>query len=165
VDGKELYDLTDDPGERQDIAATHIGDVKHLRTLYERWFEGVTNRGFEPPRIWVGSDRENPVLLTRQDWRGPRAGWADDSLGHYEIEVRRDGLYSVTLRFPQLSRPALVGLRCGDLEVQREASVGASELIFNNLELPAEEMKVEGVLREGNSTRGVHYIELKHETR
>jgi arylsulfatase A-like enzyme len=165
VDGKELYDLTADPAESRDIAATHAGDVKHLRLQYERWFESVTSRGFDPPRIWVGSEREDPVLLTRQDWRGPRAGWADDSLGHYEVEVRRAGLYRVTLRFPEVQRPTLAALRCGDVEVQREAPAGASELIFNNLDLPAEEMQIEGLLREGHSTRGAHYIELKHETR
>ena len=58
----------------------------------------VTKKGFDPPRIVVGSEKENPVRLSRQDWRGPKAGWAADSVGHWEVTVERAGRYEVTIR-------------------------------------------------------------------
>ena len=76
VNGKELYDLTEDPAEERDLAARHPDVVARLRKGYEAWFQDVSaTRGYAPPRIHLGTPHENPVTLTRQDWRGPRAGW------------------------------------------------------------------------------------------
>jgi hypothetical protein len=78
-------------------------------------------RGFDPPpRIHLGSPRENPTLLTRQDWRGPRAGWSADSLGYWEVEVIRPGSYDVRLSFDAAStgRVARLSLRSEQREVK-----------------------------------------------
>lgn len=39
------------------------------------------------------------MTLTRQDWRGPRAGWTPTSLGHWEVQVTKTGTYDISLRF------------------------------------------------------------------
>jgi arylsulfatase A-like enzyme len=71
----ELYDLIADPGEKEDVAGRHPEIVASMRRGYEAWFEDVAStRGFEPPRIRIGTALEDPVILTPQDWRGPRAG-------------------------------------------------------------------------------------------
>ena len=46
---------------------------------------------FQPVRIAIGGERENPTILTRQDWRGPRSGWGLNDQGHWEVEVSRSG--------------------------------------------------------------------------
>ena len=45
------------------------------------------------------------MRLSRQDWRGPKAGWAADSDGHWEIEVAESGDYKFTV----LSRSEFTG--------------------------------------------------------
>ncbi|MFO1022694.1 MAG: hypothetical protein U0903_18655 [Planctomycetales bacterium] len=56
------------------------------------------------------------MTLTRQDWRGPRAGWNNDAVGYWETEIEGTGSYDITARFrPQkVSRQAR--LKIGSLE-------------------------------------------------
>ncbi|MCI0703713.1 MAG: arylsulfatase, partial [Planctomycetia bacterium] len=93
----ELFDITTDPFEEKDLAATQPDEVARLKKEYETWFADVTKKGFDPPRIIIGSEKENPVRLTRQDWRGPKAGWAPESIGHWEIELAKQGRYKLTI--------------------------------------------------------------------
>ena len=64
---------------------------------------------FEPVRIAVGSPRENPTILTRQDWRGPHAGETPNALGFWEVEVAKSGrfrhLAPLSLRASSRPRP------------------------------------------------------------
>lgn len=94
----ELFDIVADPFEMKDLAAEKPKEVAKLKAAYETWFADVTKAGFDPPRIVVGSKKENPVRLSRQDWRGPKAGWAADSIGHWEIELEKPGRYRITAR-------------------------------------------------------------------
>jgi len=121
VDGRELYDLREDPGETADVAGRHPDVVRDLRDAYEDWFEEVADaREFEPPRIVVGSPAENPSVLTRHDWRGPdRSGWTDDDVGYWLVDVADPGPYDVRLRFPKLTSPATAHLRLGDTHRER----------------------------------------------
>ncbi len=58
----ELYDIAADPFELKNIAGGHPDIVKSLRQGYEAWFRDVSaSRGYAPPRIHLGSPRENPV--------------------------------------------------------------------------------------------------------
>ena len=61
---------------------------------YLAWFRDVSStRGFDPVRIDIGGPREDPTVLTRQDWRGPRPGWEPNDLGHWEVNVVRGGRF------------------------------------------------------------------------
>ena len=77
----ELFDIVADPFEEKDLAAEKPEEVEKLKKEYEAWFADVTKKGFAPPRIIVGSEKENPVRLSRQDWRGPKAAWTPESGG------------------------------------------------------------------------------------
>ena len=93
----ELFDITADPFEEKDLAAEKPDEVANLKKQYEEWFADVTKKGFAPPRIIIGSEKENPVRLSRQDWRGPNATWAPEALGHWEIELAKEGRYKLTI--------------------------------------------------------------------
>ncbi len=78
----ELYSIEDDPYERRDVAGQNPEVVRRLRSEYEAWFRDVgSTRGFDPPRIVLGTAHQNPTILTRQDWRGARAGWGPKNRG------------------------------------------------------------------------------------
>ena len=97
----ELYDLEADPGENQDISGAHPQVVARLRSAYADWLEDVSStRGYAPPRIAVGTVHEDPVSLTRQDWRmvGPD-GWRDTDLGFWEIRIHTAGAYRIRFLF------------------------------------------------------------------
>ncbi|MEA2067662.1 MAG: arylsulfatase, partial [Verrucomicrobiota bacterium] len=66
----ELYNLKADPNETNDLAAEKPETVAALKAEYDAWYDGFNFCSFEPVRTWVGSERQNPVMLTRQDWIG-----------------------------------------------------------------------------------------------
>ena len=137
--GFELYDMADDPLQQRNVAAEQPEIVTRMTNQYEAWFKDVTggrdyaDRGIA--RIVIGSPRENPVRLTRQDWRGPQAGWTATSLGYWEIDVRRAGMYDVTLRFAELTKPGTISFVLGATTLHKEVPAGAGSAIFNRVRL------------------------------
>ena len=97
VDGKELYDLHDDPAEERDIAADYPHIVREMRASYEVWFADVSStRGYDPVRIHVGTPHERPTVLSPQDWRGTDT-WVSTRAAHWDLHVERAGLYNISL--------------------------------------------------------------------
>lgn len=162
VDGKELYDLESDPGEKQDVAAAQREVAARLRVAYEGWFRDVSAErgGFDPPRIWIGSELENPTLLTRQDWRGPRASWNEDGLGHWEVEVRKASRFNVLLRFPALAGKAAAEVEFRGVKVAKEVEPGQTSAFFEGVEWPAGAGRVESRIVRGEQARGPHFVEV-----
>jgi arylsulfatase A-like enzyme len=66
----ELYNLTDDPGEANNLSEMHPEEVKRLTELYDAWYDDVTmtrvrDKGI--PYIVVDKEHENPLVLTWQE--------------------------------------------------------------------------------------------------
>jgi len=163
VNGKELYDLLADPGESRDVAAERPEIAGKLRAQTEAWFKDVSStRGYAPPRIYLGTPHENPVTLTRQDWRGPRATWNADGLGHWEVDVKSAGEYEVTLRMPAVARGVEAELRIGPYKAKQKAGVGATEVGFTGVRLESGPVRVETEIAAGKETsRGAHYVDIR----
>ncbi len=158
----ELYDLIEDPGERRNLAAANPEVVKQLRDGYEAWFRDVSStRGYDPPRIHLGAPQENPATLTRQDWRGPRAGWDADSLGYWEILVSNAGRYEVTLRFPAGQEDATAQFRLGDVVASKPAHRGMADITMEPMKLPAGAGRLEAWLETADKSVGVHYVDVR----
>jgi arylsulfatase A-like enzyme len=156
-----LFDMLSDPFELRDVAADHPDIVAQMKRGYEAWFRDVSaTRGFDPPRIHLGAPEENPVVLTRQDWRGPRAGWATNSLGHWEVHVAHSGAYDITLRFPPRKRAATARVALRGVNLERELSAGATDCTFRRVRLTQGPGRLEAWLAGGPDTVGVHYVEL-----
>lgn len=161
VNGRELYDLQNDPSEARDIASEHSGRVASMRASYETWFADVSaTRGYEPPRIYLNTPYENPVTLTRQDWRGPRASWADDGLGYWEVDVRWTGKADITLRIAELAEPARARVRLGAVELQAPVGAGTAVHTFHSVTLPQGPARLEAWLERGGEQWGVLYVDV-----
>jgi arylsulfatase A-like enzyme len=95
-----LFDLQADPGEKNDVALENGDVVNRLTRGYELWFEEMRKtREFAPPRIVLDPAHEDPVMLTRQDWRGPKAGAGKEANGFWQVDVRKEMKVDVTLYF------------------------------------------------------------------
>ena len=156
----ELYDMQADPYERNNLAAQHPDVVRRLKDEYAAWFKDVGAAGYDPPRIVLGSDRENPTLLTRQDWRGPRAGWGPKNQGHWEVDVAAGGgTYEFTLYVP--AGPARTArLRVGELPLEGAIGEGATTCVVGPADLPAGPARLEAWATAGEETAGAHYVEV-----
>lgn len=108
VGENELYDLKNDPDQKLNIASQHIDVLTSMRVFYENWWKNVyEGKGMYIP-IVVGSDEENPVILTSADWieGGPNTQWKvaqskDESSGSWMIKAEMGGRYKIELsRWP-----------------------------------------------------------------
>ena len=162
VDGKELYDLASDPAEAKDVAAEHPDLVAELRRQYEEWFKDVSStRGYAPSRIQLGTKFENPVILTRQDWRGPRAGWAKDSLGHWEVLVTEKALYEISVQMAPAASDGEVRFRSNGAALEAKVARGATESALGTAEIPAGPGRLEVEILAGARTTGAHYVTVR----
>ncbi|MCX6588025.1 MAG: arylsulfatase [Acidobacteria bacterium] len=166
VNGVELYDMDADPAEANNVAARHPDVVARLRGETEAWFRSVaaSRGGYAPPRLAIGYPGENPTLLTRQDWRGPRASWEAKGIGYWEVEVLRAASYDVDLLFAPAAAAGTAVFKLGSLEQSAAFAAGARTVRFSGLRLPVGPGRLEPVLRINGEELGVQYVEIKQVT-
>lgn len=130
----QLFDMEADRLEQRNLALEKPEIVRELQAAYDAWFADVTAaRNYSDAgvaRIYIGDPRENPVRLTRQDWRGPEAGWTPTSIGHWLVDVRSAGRYTVTLRFAAPADAGMVTFQIGGAKVQKELPAGETSVEF-----------------------------------
>jgi hypothetical protein len=112
-------------------------------------------------RIFIGSPSENPVRLTRQDWRGPQAGWTPHSLGHWEVNVSHAGTYAVAARINQSDRPATAHFALGGVALRQDIPAGAIEVVFGGVRLPQGTGRLECYVEQGGKKVGVRDVTVK----
>ena len=121
----ELYDMRTDPLEMKNIAAERPEIVKSLRRQYEAWLADVgRDHGYEAPRILVGTPHERRTVLTRQDWRGPKASWTPKGLGYWEIAVPDGGEFEITCDFDPPKGRAVVNLKLQGIQLTQDLKPG-----------------------------------------
>src|SRR5262249_22131317 len=138
INGKELYDLPADPGQKKDVAAQHAAVVAELRKAYEGWWTDISRRFDEYCPIVVGSEKENPTPLCCHDWHGEQALAGQERVrkgvvanGFGALEVARAGKYEITLRQqPEAAKcpiaAATARLSVGDQDLTKPVPAGAT---------------------------------------
>ena len=106
INGKELYDIQKDFGQKNDVAEAHPEVVKELSKAYDIWWKNVSVNADVVAPIIVGNPAANPTTLTCHDWhsndKNPfqqdfiRKGI--DSNGWWHIKAETKGSYEITLR-------------------------------------------------------------------
>jgi len=157
----ELYDIPADPFELHDQAAERTELVEDLRKAYGQWFADVTaGPHAQPPRIVIGKPAENPTALTRQDWRGPRAGWRPVDQGYWDVEVGEAGKYQVSVQVAKVPGATAVHLKVGDIDVEQPIAPDQTEVKFAPVPLPPGPARIEPWIVTGGSTVGVRSAEV-----
>jgi arylsulfatase A-like enzyme len=153
----ELYDIANDPFQLHNIAAKNPELVKQMYEGYLAWFDAVApSRGYEnPPRIDVGNPRENPTVLTRQDWRGPRAGWNPNDLGYWDLQVANPGLYEFTINLPPRPFDSVAHLAIQDQTFTVEIPKQGTTCNFTNITLKPGPTRLEAWIEGNRAIAGV----------
>jgi hypothetical protein len=109
IDGKELYDMETDPGQRTDIAESHPEVVEKLKHEYEVWWEKVSKNGQDPSEIIVDFSKEYPVVLSSHDlisdgfitWNQNQLRNLTEADGHWALNFAEEKEYEIQLfRWP-----------------------------------------------------------------
>lgn len=175
MDGKQLYDIQADPGQKTDIAATHPEVVKQLRADYETWWASLEEDMKQTARFRLGGD-ENPMLLMSHDWLMPgkdQAAWHQKHVkrgdlinGPWAVEVKTPGEYEITLyRWPPYLRKEMganeARLSIGGTELTQSIPVTATKASFR-LQLNAGETMLQTWLtRPDGKQHGAYYTEVR----
>jgi arylsulfatase A-like enzyme len=160
VDGKELYDLGGDPAEKTDVAASQPEVVARLRGEYEKWFADVSSKGYDPPRMSIGTRHQHSVVLTRQDWRGPKAAWTPEAIGHWEVSVAEATNYEVKARIERRKEPARITMSLNGASLAADAPPGAEEAILGRTRIAKGDGRVTAEVTAGAKTTGVWSVEI-----
>lgn len=119
INGTELYDMTADRGQKNNVIEQHPEVAGKLAAGYEMWWQSIMDEGVgeKYAYIKVGSEKENPSRISAHDmmtgkfghmWHQYGAATASQATGRWKIEFVEDGEYSITLRrFPRESGLAI----------------------------------------------------------
>ena len=168
----ELYHLKNDRGQQTNVAAHHPKVVTELLETYETWWERTSGRQATLVPITVGTDHEDPVLLTAHDWHADQIPWHQDVVaeapefnGHWEIDVAQSGTYRITL----LERPIEANhgiaassalLEVGGQHVKQSIRRGAKQVHFD-VKLNSGRTRLKSTLTDNSgTTRGAYYARV-----
>lgn len=97
----ELYDLTQDPFELQNLVSANEAKAMALKREMDALFaellseQNLTN----PPLIEIGHPSENPSYLNRNDASGERGIWdQEDIFGYWKVKLA-PGVYDIQFKF------------------------------------------------------------------
>ena len=119
INGKELYDIQADPGQKKNIAADHPEVVDRLTEFYEDWWAELEPTFADATAIYLGHPQDNPARLTSHDWiTTGSTPWnqshirkalnGDANTGFWNVKVVEDGEYEIRLRrWPEEAEIAL----------------------------------------------------------
>ena len=107
--GKELYDIKKDPGQKKNVAAEHPEVVARLTKFYDAWWAELLPTFKQDTAINLGHQAENPARLTSHDWittkstpwnqRHVRTAVTGEGMnGFWNVNVVEDGEYEFRLR-------------------------------------------------------------------
>ena len=180
----ELYDITRDVGQGQDVAAQHPAVVERLTARYEQWWSDISGHFDEYATIPVGTAYENPVTLTSHDIHG-QVAWDQTHVlrnarcdGYWVVEVTAEGVYDIELRrWPLEADLAITAapegatamritharLKIGDLDVTTPVQEGDKAARFE-ARLQRQTTRLQGWFinaRENGEVNGAYYVYVR----
>lgn len=135
INGKELYDLSNDPGQENDLASQFPEKVKKMRDHYNEWWISVSAEFNQFPIIILGSDNQNPIELTCHDTHvhDSKIPWNQNFIreakknpigGNFTVEFEQSGSYKI-----ELSRwPFESGLAINDAVEGRKSTLSTESI-------------------------------------
>jgi len=185
INGRELYDIREDPEQRRDVADGHPETIQSLRQAYERWWVDISTRFNEYTPIVIGTDKENPVKLTSHDIHG-QVAWDQVHVlrnsrcdGFWAVEVSQEGLYDISLRrWPEEADIPIAGapkggnainptharLKIAEFDLTEPVREGDKAVVFRT-SLKKGLTRLQGWFvdgRENGESNGAFYIYVKH---
>ncbi|TWU31798.1 arylsulfatase [Novipirellula artificiosorum] len=162
----ELYDLSNDPKQENDLAEKHPDVVERLRKGYETWFSDVSSTredNYAPPRIIIGTEHERETVLTRQDWRHASGKpWASDSNGYWLLEASEPADYEIELIFASHEHPAAAAtISANGVATEIDIAAGRQRGHRTTVSLPAGKIKLAAEVTFNGNTQGPHQIVLQ----
>lgn len=181
VHGKELYDLTADPGQENDVADRHPEVVASLQEFYEGWWTEVEPGIHDFSPVYLGAEAQPEVMITSSEWQnvradgagnprtlGGRAAYGEDARkgAPWNVRAEREASYRVELRrYPREAGLALTEASpefravAGTIDAGVEAPIAGGRMVVDGAPLSfAEDASDEAVVFRVPLGKGHHQI-------
>ena len=135
----ELYNLKNDPYEQHNIVSGNIDIAKNLKKeldiIYQELIlsENLTKQ----PLIVIGSEKENPLILNRNDADGTRGLWDQEEIfGKWNVHIMK-GRYNFRFKFikPMVAKGQMY-LETNTIINQMKNDLNTDVIEMNNVSLP-----------------------------
>jgi arylsulfatase A-like enzyme len=133
---RELYNRTDDPMQENNVFDQYPEVVNHMMAGLDRWWENIREDVNEAQKIIIGSENENPSILTACDWldvfidQQPQISFGQRKISYWCLDVAQEGDYEFELRrWPKETDSPIAG-KC--TMVDRNGNLGGTALPINN---------------------------------
>lgn len=134
----ELYNIKNDPWEMDNISRKAPEIVTGLKEAFDRYYtEIIHSPNLKPQRIRIGTEYENPVILNRNDAKGPPGIWAQQQIhGYWDISVMQAGSYDIIFHFHHvLNSPGNMVLKIGTMQRTEPVNGSTDQVLMNNVDL------------------------------
>ncbi len=107
INGKELYNISKDQGQQNDIAVERPEKVNEMKAFYENWWTQVSKDFDKEVYFKLGSEHENPITLTAHDIHAESGAYPWNQIyiregvignGYWSVDILKSGNYEVSLR-------------------------------------------------------------------
>ena len=130
IDGKELYNLENDPSQKENIANKYPDKIAQMTSFYDAWWERISVNFDKEIHIKLGHPKANPVHLNAHDIHGDGPfAWNQIyirngvySNGYWSIDVVSPGTYEIALRRYPIE--ANLGINSSTAGVTTQALIG-----------------------------------------
>jgi arylsulfatase A-like enzyme len=99
LENRELYNVGTDPHQDKDVSAEFPDMMQKMRNHLDNWWNGVKDHVSDVQRVIIGSEKENPMLLTACEWldvfvdQQKQVRQGDIKNGSWHLEVAQAGQY------------------------------------------------------------------------
>lgn len=143
LDNFELFNVRKDPYEQNNMTVEHKTLASDLKKDLDKIYKELiaSDNLLNPPRIVVGNENENPVILNRNDAGGERGIWAQEEIyGKWDVRIE-EGLYNFRFKFVKpIAKGGRMFLETKGIVNQKKNEQTNTDLFeMNNIPLPAME--------------------------
>ena len=175
INGAELYDMTVDPGQQNDMASQHPDVVHRLRADYENWWASLEPALQQTVRYTLGG-AENPSTLSSHDWLMPgtaSAAWHQSQIEHGElingawaVNVEQAGTFEISLYrwAPTLDKAmnmTAARLVIGGIDESLSLSADATSAVFRVQLSPGPTMLQTWLTRPDGRQHGAYFTRVR----
>ncbi len=173
INGRELFDIQQDPGQQHDLSADHPEVMQQLRAEYEGWWKSLAAARQRTVSVAIGSEQQPVVDLTAHDWLNEATPWDQTMIekgpwqnGPWAIDVAQDGTYEITfsrwpLRLQRSLEASSARLSIQGQNIEQAVAAEADRVAFK-IELKSGTTRLQGYLSDNQGrTRGPFFVRIR----
>ncbi|NIJ43752.1 arylsulfatase A-like enzyme [Wenyingzhuangia heitensis] len=118
VHNTELYDIVNDPGQKNNVINQHPDVVAKIRKEFKQYWKLVSPNDRELPKTIVGHPNDKETYLTPSDWYLPKVPWNHAQVaegkplsGSWDVHISESGTYRIEARrWPREANTPICGI-------------------------------------------------------